>query len=137
MVGIAVISHGGLCEGILDSVSMVAGTMEQTESVSLKPGVSPDRITATTEYTYKEELRETIQRLDTGDGVVVFVDLMGGTPFNTICMLSEELNVHIVTGLNMAMLITAALQKSDEITMDELAILCEQAGTEGIKTLKR
>ena len=52
-------------------------------------------------------------------------------------MLSEELNVHIVTGLNMAMLITAALQKSDEITMDELAILCEQAGTEGIKTLKR
>lgn len=37
MVGIAVISHGGLCEGILDSVSMVAGTMEQTESVSLKP----------------------------------------------------------------------------------------------------
>ena len=30
MVGIAVISHGGLCEGILDSVSMVAGTMEQT-----------------------------------------------------------------------------------------------------------
>lgn len=40
MVGIAVISHGGLCEGILDSVSMVAGTMEQTESVSLKPGVS-------------------------------------------------------------------------------------------------
>ena len=78
MVGIAVISHGGLCEGILDSVSMVAGTMEQTESVSLKPGVSPD--------TYKEELRETIQRLDTGDGVVVFVDLMGGTPFNTICM---------------------------------------------------
>ena len=129
MVGIAVISHGGLCEGILDSVSMVAGTMEQTESVSLKPGVSPD--------TYKEELRETIQRLDTGDGVVVFVDLMGGTPFNTICMLSEELNVHIVTGLNMAMLITAALQKSDEITMDELAILCEQAGTEGIKTLKR
>ena len=40
-------------------------------------------------------------------------------------------------GLNMAMLITAALQKSDEITMDELAILCEQAGTEGIKTLKR
>ena len=112
MVGIAVISHGGLCEGILDSVSMVADT-------------------------YKEELRETIQRLDTGDGVVVFVDLMGGTPFNTICMLSEELNVHIVTGLNMAMLITAALQKSDEITMDELAILCEQAGTEGIKTLKR
>ena len=74
MVGIAVISHGGLCEGILDSVSMVAGTMDQTESVSLKPGVSPD--------TYKEELRETIQRLDTGDGVVVFVDLMGGTPLS-------------------------------------------------------
>ena len=129
MVGIAVISHGGLCEGILDSVSMVAGTMEQTESVSLKPGVSPD--------TYKEELRETIQRLDTGDGVVVFVDLMGGTPFNTICMLSEELNVHIVTGLNMSMLITASLQKSDVIRIDDLSILCEQAGTEGIKTLKR
>ena len=62
---------------------------------------------------------------------------MGGTPFNTICLLSEELNVHIVTGLNMAMLITAALQRSEDTTMDELALLAEQAGTEGIKTLKR
>ena len=129
MVGIAVISHGALCEGILDSVSMVAGKMEQTESVSLKPGVSPD--------TYRAKLKETIERLDTGDGVLVLVDLMGGTPFNTICMLSEELNVHIVTGMNLAMLITASLQRAEDVTLDELAMMVEQAAGEGIRTLKR
>ena len=49
----------------------------------------------------------------------------------------DGLSKQIDSILNTNFMITAALQKSDEITMDELAILCEQAGTEGIKTLKR
>ncbi len=129
MVGIAVISHGSLCEGILDSVSMVAGTMKQTESISLQPGENPD--------SYQNRVKRAVERLDTGDGVLVLLDLIGGTPFNTICMLSQELNIHIVTGMNLAMLITAALERTEDITMDMLAEKVEKAGAQGIRSLRR
>ena len=129
MVGIPVISHGSLCEGILDSVSMVAGTMKQTESISLQPGENPD--------SYQNRVKRAVERLDTGDGVLVLVDLIGGTPFNTICMLSQELNIHIVTGMNLAMLITAALERTEDITMDMLAEKVEKGGAQGIRSLRR
>ncbi len=129
MVGIAVISHGDMCKGILNSVSMVAGTMRQTESVSLKEGESPDY--------YRKRVKETIERLDTGEGVLVLVDLIGGTPFNTICALSKELNVHIITGMNLAMLITASLERTKDMTMDTLTKKVEEAGAKGIRSLRR
>lgn len=129
MVGIAIISHGKLCEGIVDSVSMVAGEMEQMETVSLKPGMTPDD--------YRNQVEETIKRLDTGKGVLVLVDLMGGTPFNTIAMLSRDLDVAIVTGMNMPMLINVAMERTEESTLDELSALAEDAAVDSIKVLRR
>lgn len=41
MVGVLLISHGLLCQGLADSVSMVAGNIEQSECISLKPGQDP------------------------------------------------------------------------------------------------
>lgn len=129
MVGIAVLSHGKLCEGILDSVGMVAGSIEQLETVSLKPGMEPDA--------YRQMVEEAVRRLDTGAGVAVLVDLLGGTPFNTIAMLSKDLHVQIVTGMNMGMLVTLALERTEEDTLDDLIQKAEEAGHEGIKVLKR
>lgn len=129
MVGIIVISHGMLCEGIVDSVSMVAGEIEQMKMVSLKPGMSPE--------TYSVMVKDAIKEVDTGDGAVVFVDLIGGTPFNTIGMLSRDLNVEIVTGMNMAMLVMVALERNEDSTMSDLAEAARQAGLEGIRILKR
>ena len=78
-----------------------------------------------------------MDRLDTGDGVVVFADLMGGTPFNTICALSQEQNVTIVTGMNMAMLLTASLERTEKTSMETLVKKAMEAGTQGIRSLKR
>lgn len=127
MVGVVVISHGKLCEGIMDSVSMVAGEVKQAQSVSLKPGQSPED--------YREQLKQAIEAADTGMGVLVLVDLLGGTPFNTIGFLSQDYNVGIVTGMNMAMLITVALQREDETTLKELMEMAKNASHEGIQTL--
>jgi PTS system mannose-specific IIA component len=129
MVGLLVISHGMLCEGIVDSVGMLAGQIEQLDTVSLKPGMAPE--------TYQKMVREAGERLDTGSGVLVLVDLMGGTPFNTIAMLSQDLNVQILTGMNMAMLVTLALERTEETTLDELIKKAEEAAHNGIRILRR
>lgn len=129
MVGIAVISHGQLCEGIMDSVKMVAGDAEQIGILSLKPGMSPD--------TYREELRKMIEDLDTGDGVLVLADLLGGTPFNSSAMLSENMKIQIVTGMNMPMLVSIVLEREDGDTLDDLAQRAAEEGKNGINILKR
>ena len=129
MVGIVVISHGKLCEGIMDSVRMIAGGADQLETVSLQPGMAPE--------TYREMVREAVGRVDTGSGVLVFVDIMGGTPFNSIAMLSQDLHVQAVTGVNLGMLVSIVLERTDEDTLDDLAKSAEEAGHGGIMILKR
>ncbi len=129
MIGVAVISHGTLCDGIVDSVSMVAGKAEQLETVSLKPGQSPQ--------TFQNQLKESLERLDTGMGVLVLVDLLGGTPFNTIGALSKDYPVGIVTGMNMATLISVVLQREEETTLEQMMEIAEKSAHDGITTLKR
>lgn len=129
MVGIVVISHGKLCEGIVDSVEMVAGKAAQLETVSLKPGMTPE--------VYRQMLKEAVERVDTGDGALVFVDIIGGTPFNSIALLSEELNVQAVTGFNMGMLVVMAIERTEEDTLDTLAAKAESIGKDNIMILKR
>lgn len=129
MIGVAVISHGTFCEGIVDSVSMVAGKAEQLETVSLKPGQSPQ--------TFQDQLKETLESVDTGMGVLVLVDLLGGTPFNTIGALSKDYHVGIVTGMNMAALISVVLQREEETTLEQMMEIAEKSARDGITTLKR
>ena len=128
MIGIAVISHGGLCEGLFDSVGMIAGTPEQAEVLSLKPGMSPDD--------YRQKLSEVIKRLDTG--VLVMVDILGGTPFNSAAFLTQETDkVEVVTGVNLPMLISASLERTDDMTLIELAEKVRAAGADSIKILQQ
>lgn len=127
MVGVLLISHGMLCRGLEDSISMVAGTIEQSKCISLKPGQEPGE--------FKEHVRRAVEELDTGMGVLVLTDLLGGTPFNSIAMLSREYPVAVITGANMAMGIAAALQREEDTSLSELAEICEQAGHDGIQKL--
>ena len=127
MVGVLLISHGLLCQGLADSVSMVAGNIEQSECISLKPGQDPGE--------FKEKVRQAVEELDTGMGVLVLTDLLGGTPFNSIAMLCQVYPAAVITGANMAMGIAAALQREEGTTLSELAEICEQAGHDGIKRL--
>ena len=49
-------------QGLADSVSMVAGNIEQSECISLKPGQDPGE--------FKEKVRQAVEELDTGMGVL-------------------------------------------------------------------
>lgn len=127
MVGVLIISHGTLCKGLVDSVSMVAGDIEQSKCISLLPGQEPGE--------FRETVTKALEALDTGMGVLVLTDLLGGTPFNTIAMLSQEYTISVITGMNMAMGICTALQREADMSLGELSNLAEAAGHDGIKRL--
>ena len=50
-------------------------------------------------------IRSSIERADSGDGVLVLTDLMGASPSNLVAELLEDYHALMVTGVNLGMLI--------------------------------
>lgn len=96
MLGIVLISHGKMAEGMLDSAKLFFGeSIEQLKVLSLGTDDTED---------FREQLAEAINEVDTGDGVVILADLFGGTPCNkTAFFIGDKVNV--VSGMNLPMLV--------------------------------
>ena len=96
MVGIVLISHGEMANGMLNSAGMFFGETElqQVATVSLHPADSPED--------FDIKLTEAIASVDTGDGVVILCDLLGGTPCNRAAYKASE-KVQVITGMNLSM----------------------------------
>ena len=112
MVGLVLASHGTFCEGLKFSCEMIAGEVSQCETCALMPGEDPDA--------YGERLRCAIDNVDSGDGVLVLVDIKGGTPFNQSLMLCREKNIQIIVGTNLPMLLVVALGRNEADNLDVL-----------------
>ena len=127
MVGVLVATHGRLADEFLNSAAMLVGEGEQLESVCVLPGQSPDD--------FRDQVEEKLARLDSGEGVVALVDITGGTPNNTIYRVKMEknLNVRIVTGVNLPMVMFSVLDRFDGMTMDELVESLQENGIQQIK----
>jgi len=94
MLGIVLISHGSMADGMIDSAGMLFGEagLTQVNSVSLYPEDNPED--------FDVKLTAAIEEVNTGDGVVVLADLLGGTPCNRATYKCSE-DVQVITGMNL------------------------------------
>ena len=74
MIGMLLVSHGRMAEGMLDSLELIMGSCDRMHTVSLCAGEDFE--------SFRVKVMEAIRQLDSGDGVLVFVDLYGASPFN-------------------------------------------------------
>lgn len=120
MVGFILTGHGQFSNGLASAIDMVAGDQEAFEIVPFKGDQAA---------TYGDDLRAAITKMsEECEGVLVFVDLLGGTPFNQAMMIAQDIqNMEIVTGTNLPMLIELLFLRNGS-TVEELA---EQAVTVG------
>lgn len=126
MVGIVLASHGGLAEGVLDSVSMVFGAQEDIACVSLKPSMSPEG--------FRSALEAAASGLSDPDQVLILVDLWGGTPFNQSSALMEgHPGWAIVTGLNLPMAIEACATRGSAGSARDMAAALLVEGRRGVR----
>ena len=77
MKGIIITSHGNMAQGILETSQLFFGQQEQIKALCLQANDNPDD--------FVEVLKQGIKDVDTGDGVIVFCDMLFGSPCN--CML--------------------------------------------------
>lgn len=96
-------SHGGLAEGLLNSINMLLGPQEEIEAYALLPEEEPERL--------YERLEAAIR--DDGDGeVFFFTDLYFGSPFNRVVELARTRDIYHITGMNLPILIEALVARN-------------------------
>ena len=98
MVGIVLISHGNMADGMVDSATMLFGEtgLTQVRTVSLFPDDSPEA--------FDVKLTEAINEVDTGEGVIVLADLLGGTPCNRAAFKAIE-GTQVIAGMNLPLFV--------------------------------
>ncbi|GEA14175.1 PTS mannose transporter subunit IIAB [Moorella sp. E308F] len=127
MVGILLLTHGKLGEAVLDVVTMLLGPQEQVRALALNPG---DQIDA-----FREKARELATALDQGDGVLLLVDVAGGSPANIALEMVTSSNRAVVTGVNLPMLLELFIHRKGA-TLASLVDRVQDWSREGISTMK-
>jgi len=127
MKGILLISHGGMAAGTLDSIKVFFGDqIEKIDILSLAHEDSP-------EY-FLEQLNEKVAILDDGDGVIVFADLLGGTPANVTVRIMEADKVDLISGMNLGMVMEClGARMGGEINLDSIT----EAGKQNIQHINK
>lgn len=113
MIGILVLTHGKLAEGLSDALRMIVGEVQLFDAHGLIPGEDLDA--------YAQIVREKVEDLVTENGVLVLTDIVGGTPFNQATKLLGDYKISIVTGVNLGMLLSAHLNRQGLTDLKELA----------------
>ena len=125
MVGCILTGHGVFAEGVGAALEMVGGPQQDFAMVTFledEAGEFPAKISGA--------IAEMAERC--GE-VVVFCDLMGGTPFNQAMMAGATIpGVRVVTGVNLPMLLECMSMRSDDVTADELVETAVEIGRMGV-----
>ena len=125
MIGIVVAAHGPLPNALLESCDMVLGELPQVAPVSLMPGDSLEGLV--------DRLRDAADTVETGDGVLILLDMFGGTPANATAFLSQQReHVQAVTGVSLPMLLETFLARQSTDDLDELTRTAVTAGQTGV-----
>jgi mannose PTS system EIIA component len=124
MIGIVIVAHERIGEAMLAALDHVMGPQSLTASLGI--GVDAD-IDADMEE-LRSRLGKLIKRCDSGDGVLLFADMFGGTPCNLALTCLQERHVEVVSGFNLPMLVKAASLRQN---VTDVTLLARQARDSG------
>lgn len=103
-------SHGGLAEGLLDTLHLILGESVEARAWGLRPGHSATELV--------DDLAPEIEA-HPDDSYVLLADLYGASVFTALCQLLRYPNVRLFTGLNAALAIAALTEGGDQTSEEE------------------
>ena len=125
MIGLLVTGHANFGTGITSSVNLIAGEQEAYKAVDFLPTDSTEDLT--------REITKALDELKDCEGVIIFTDLMGGTPFNVSAQIGHgKENIRIVAGTNLPMLVEIVMSRKFMDNLDELVDSVLETGKEQV-----
>ncbi|HHT89662.1 MAG: PTS sugar transporter subunit IIA [Bacillota bacterium] len=127
MIGIVVLAHGTVAEGLVETTEMIVGEQAQLTAVPFDGKIDV--------ADYRDQVVAAASKVDGGEGILFLVDLQGGTPCNVAAYLSAASKARVVSGVNVPMLVTVVLSRAG-LALEPLARMARDAGIEGIQDVK-
>jgi PTS system mannose-specific IIA component len=126
MIGVVIVAHLQLAEELLKAAEMITdSTLDNFRTVSINPNDDPDQA--------RKKVVTAVKSVDKESGVLILVDMFGGTPSNLSLSLLAKGKTEIVTGVNLPMIVEAA-HSSQAASFNELAINITSVGQKGIRS---
>jgi PTS system mannose-specific IIA component len=123
MIGILIVAHDTLPDSLVKAVTHVLGSRPpQFETLSVSASDDP--------FHLLPAAKETVAKLDTGDGVLVFSDIYGATPCNLASKLLLPGHVEVIAGVNLPMLVRAFTYRAKG--MDTMIRKAISGGCDGV-----
>ena len=121
------VSHGELAHGMHTALKMLSGeSREDVLSVGLEDGLGAD--------VFVENVKKCLSVVSEDDEILLFADLVGGSPLtnaaNTIAELGLMERTVMIGGMNMPLALSAVLMKDTMETADLVEMLIPEAREE-------
>jgi fructoselysine and glucoselysine-specific PTS system IIA component len=111
-------THGTLASGMKSSLDIIIGAMEH---VFLIQAYVDENISVET------EIKGILKQVNDDDELIVFTDILGGSITNQILQHAQRSNVHIISGINLPLVIEVMLADTDTLVDELIAAAIDNA----------
>jgi PTS system mannose-specific IIA component len=124
VIGVVIVTHYRLADEFIQALRLIVGEIENLRGVGLDPSTSPEEM--------RNQIDKAVREVDQGHGVLMLVDMFGGTPSNLCLSFLDEERIEVVTGLNLPMLVKV-VQLKEPMPIQEVAALIRDYGRRNIR----
>jgi PTS system mannose-specific IIA component len=89
MIGLLIITHSRLAKELLEAATFIIGSVEAAECISIETSKDSKKL--------RNIIQNKLKSLDQGDGVLILVDMFGGTPSNLALSFLQKDTAEVVT----------------------------------------
>ena len=128
MIGLVLVTHGRLAAEFADALEHVVGPQKNCIAVCIGPEDDMEK--------RRQDILDSVAKVEEGQGVVVLTDMFGGTPSNLAISIIDKAKVEVIAGVNLPMLIKLASLRSTE-TLENAVMRAQEAGRKYIAVASR
>ncbi|MFO1170255.1 MAG: PTS sugar transporter subunit IIA [Hyphomicrobiaceae bacterium] len=119
MIGLVIVTHGGLATEFRAALEHVVGPQPQLQTIAIGPEDDMQM--------RREEILAAVRKVESGHGVIILTDMFGGTPSNLAISVMDDAHVEVIAGINLPMLIKLASVRGD-VNLEQAIDQAKDAG---------
>ncbi len=122
MIGVVIVTHGNLADALLSTAELVVGKQQRVKTVSFESGQDVGDL--------QKRIALAVKEVDSGQGTLILVDILGGSPYNASAILvMENIKIEIIAGVNLPMVFAVLPVREGQLaSVADVALECGRHG---------